>query len=109
MEFSRQECWSGLPFPSPGNLPDPGIEPLSPALQQILYCLSCPAPLFIKKHHDSVERTLRQATGDLQPSVHFTQIFYLNVGTFSNLLKPTQIRQLGVVMPGLCVDFPGLP
>ena len=31
--FSRQEYWSGLPFPSPGNLPDPGIEPRSPALQ----------------------------------------------------------------------------
>ena len=27
MEFSRQEYWSGLPFPSPGSLPDPGIEP----------------------------------------------------------------------------------
>ena len=33
MEFSRQEYWSGLPFPSPGDLPDPGIEPWSPALQ----------------------------------------------------------------------------
>ena len=33
MEFSRQESWSGLPFPSPGDLPDPGIEPGSPALQ----------------------------------------------------------------------------
>ena len=31
--FSRQEDWSGLPFPSPGDLPDPGIEPWSPALQ----------------------------------------------------------------------------
>ena len=31
--FSRQECWSGLPFPSPGVLPDPGIEPGSSALQ----------------------------------------------------------------------------
>ena len=30
MEFSRQECWSGLPFLSPGDLPDPGIEPVSP-------------------------------------------------------------------------------
>ena len=30
--FSRQEYWSGLPFPSPGDLPDPGIEPGSPAL-----------------------------------------------------------------------------
>ena len=33
MGFSRQEHWSGLPFPSPGNLPNPGIEPKSPALQ----------------------------------------------------------------------------
>ena len=30
--FSRQEYWRGLPFPSPGDLPDPGIEPGSPAL-----------------------------------------------------------------------------
>ena len=33
MGFSRQEYWSGLPFPSPGDLPDPGIEPRSRALQ----------------------------------------------------------------------------
>ena len=33
MGFSRQECWSGLPFPSPGDLPGPGIKPGSPSLQ----------------------------------------------------------------------------
>ena len=33
MEFSRQEYWSGLPFPSPGDLPDLGIKPRYPALQ----------------------------------------------------------------------------
>ena len=33
MEFSRQEYWSGLPFPSAGDLPDPGTEPGYPALQ----------------------------------------------------------------------------
>ena len=32
MGFSRQEYWSGLPFPSPGDLPDPGMEPIAPAL-----------------------------------------------------------------------------
>ena len=32
MEFSRQKYWSGLPFPSPGDLPNPGIKPRSPAL-----------------------------------------------------------------------------
>ena len=33
MEFSRPEYWSGLPFPSPGDLPNPGIKPRSPILQ----------------------------------------------------------------------------
>ena len=33
MGFSRQEYWTGVPFPSPGDPPDPGIEPRSPALQ----------------------------------------------------------------------------
>ncbi|ELR48660.1 hypothetical protein M91_21372, partial [Bos mutus] len=32
MGFSRQEHWSGLPFPTPGDLANPGIEPMSPAL-----------------------------------------------------------------------------
>ena len=34
MGFSRQEYWSGLPFPPPGDLPNPGIEPRSPTLQE---------------------------------------------------------------------------
>ena len=33
MGFSRQKYWTGLPFPPPGDLPDPGIEPRSPVLQ----------------------------------------------------------------------------
>ena len=33
VEFSTQESWIGLPLPPPGDLPDPGIEPMSPALQ----------------------------------------------------------------------------
>ena len=32
MEFPRQEYWNGLPFPSPGDLPNPGIKPVPPAL-----------------------------------------------------------------------------
>ena len=46
--FSRQEYWSGVPFLSPGYLPDPGIEPSSPALQADSLPLSCqetPNPL----------------------------------------------------------------
>ena len=44
MGFSRQEYWSGLPFPSPGNLPDPGIKPRSSALQAD----SSPTELWVK-------------------------------------------------------------
>ena len=40
MEFYRQKYWSGLPFPSPGDLPNPGIEPKSPALQADIFFLT---------------------------------------------------------------------
>ena len=39
MEFSRQEYWSGVSFPPPGDLPYPGIEPMCLYCRQILYCL----------------------------------------------------------------------
>ena len=39
MGFSRQEYWSGLPFPSPGDLPDPGIKAGSPTLQQDFFII----------------------------------------------------------------------
>ena len=35
LEFSRQDYWSGLPFPTPGHLPDPGIEPRSPVSPEL--------------------------------------------------------------------------
>ena len=48
MECSRQEYWSGLPFPPPGDLPDPGIEPKSPALAGGFFTAELPGkPLFI--------------------------------------------------------------
>ena len=40
MEFSRQENWRGLPFTSPGDLSDPGVEPASPLGRQILLSLN---------------------------------------------------------------------
>ena len=46
MGFSRQEYWSGLPFPSPGDLPNPGIEPRSPTLQAD--ALTSASPTIIK-------------------------------------------------------------
>ena len=40
--FSRQDYWSGLPFPSPGNLPDPGIKPDSPTLAGVFFITKPP-------------------------------------------------------------------
>ena len=42
MGFPRQEYWSGLPFPSLGDLPDPGIEPVSPALTSRFFTTMLP-------------------------------------------------------------------
>ena len=61
MAFSRQESWSGLPFPPPGDLLYPGIKPGSPALQVALYCLS---------HQGSLER---------QTEVYKGALFHVNL------------------------------
>ena len=57
MGFSRQEYWSGLPFPSPGDLPDPGIEPRSPALQADALTSEPPGS---PKHNTSQSQFLRR-------------------------------------------------
>jgi len=48
MGFSRQEYWSGLPFPSPGDLPHPGIEPRSPTLEAEVLTSEPPGKSFMK-------------------------------------------------------------
>ena len=48
MGFSRQEYWSGLPFPSPGNFPYPGIEPESPTLAGGLFSIEPPGKPYNK-------------------------------------------------------------
>ena len=67
MGFSRQEYWSGLPFPSPGDLPNPGIEPGTPTLQADALTSEPPGKLKLKFHYfghlmrrlDSLEKTMR--------------------------------------------------
>ena len=46
MEFSMQEYWSELPFPSPGDLPNPGIKLVSPALAGLFFTTESPASSF---------------------------------------------------------------
>ena len=49
-EFSRQEYWSGLPFPPPGDLPDPGFKPASPALAGGFFTTAPPGKLCLDFH-----------------------------------------------------------
>ena len=52
MEFFRQEYWSKLPFPSPRDLPNPGIEPMSPALAGGFFITELPgSPRVVRRHH----------------------------------------------------------
>ena len=97
MEFSRQEHWSGLPFPLPGNLPDPGIEPRSPVLQA-LCCLG---------HRGSPPQSgFNKVKGSLRPAIPTPSI--LHVAHSKNIPRPcntervsrfAQIRALQVCAP----------
>ena len=70
MEFSRQEFWSGLPFPSPGDLPDTGIEPRFPALQADALLSELPAPTLSYSLHLQSALLLRLFTVRLLLSPH---------------------------------------
>ena len=59
MGFSRQDYWSGLPFPSPGDLPNPGMEPRSPSLQADALPSELPEkPLYENKFSDKALMSL---------------------------------------------------
>jgi len=57
MGFSRQEYWSGLPCPSPGDVSDPGIEPRSPALQADFVLSELPGSLMVATTYYILLRT----------------------------------------------------
>ena len=60
MEFSGQEYWSGLPFPSPGDLPNPGIKPGSPALQAAALLSEPPGDRKRVRHNLVMEKQQKQ-------------------------------------------------
>ena len=88
IEFFRQEYWSGLSFPSPGDLPDPGIEPGSPALQ-VDYRLS----------HQGTERvhnkwTAFETSQKLPPPVCQKIVFWKNSRGQGRNFKCTRLSQV---------------
>ena len=78
MEFSRQEYWSGLPFPSPGDLPDPAIEPVSPTLQADALLPEPPVGPKVRRKSE-VSREKRGTSQRKQDSdSHYTTLFLCN-------------------------------
>ena len=67
MEFPRPEYWSGLPFPSPGYFPDPGIRPASPALQADSSLLNCWGNPFLERPNCVSGSSLTKALTFLNP------------------------------------------
>ena len=82
MGFSRQEYWSGLPFPSPGNLPSPGIKPRSPTLQ--------------------ADSLLSESSGKPKALQQFTFVYHdLNFTKYERLLNTLEGKKLGFLGPAL--------
>ena len=85
MEFSRQEYWIGFPFPSPGDLPDLGIEPMSPASPASaggFFTTEPPGKPFVIHRQNQIQRTTK---------VSSAQIFLFDP---FKVLKPEEIEQL---------------
>ena len=80
MEFSRPEYWSGLPFTSPGNLPKPGIESRSPALQ--------------------VDSLLAELSGEPYPSIYLYQIKF-----HYRLLQDTEYNSMCSTVNPCCLSI----
>ena len=59
MGFLRQKYWSGLPFPSPGNLPDPGIKPMSPVFASGFFTTEPPGKPHELSYKSNKETTLK--------------------------------------------------
>ena len=119
MEFPRQKYWSGLPFPSPGNRPNPRINPRSPELQADSLLSEPPRKPFNRK--DAINSVLE---GDIDPDSSGSQIswcsfsgLYLlsDVGAvFSDSVTPSvQFSSVAQSCPTLCDPMnrstPGLP
>ena len=73
MGFPRQEYWSGLPFPSPGDLPDSGIKPMSPALAGRFFTTEPPTKPLLS--HFVHFKRLRESHLNLNNNSIYSEIF----------------------------------
>ena len=98
MGFSRQEYWSGLPFPSPEDLPDPGIKPRSPTFRQTLYHLN---------HQGSLNKQTNTKINKIPEPVRVRKVNGIGLGSvqFSSVTQSclTLCNPMDYSMPGLPV------
>ena len=109
MGFSRQEYWSGLPFPSPGDLPDPGIKPRSPTLQADTLTSEPPGKPFNLAWGQNCSNTLICVL-----STHYQSVFQLDgklhkARIVLDLLSKKDWAYGGSSINSLKWDFPGGP
>ena len=76
MGFSRQEHWSGLPFPSPGDLPNPGIEPASPILSGRFFTAELPGKSKVLSTALWTDRSLTEDSNDLDTWLNWSKILF---------------------------------
>ena len=89
MGFSRQEYWTGLPFPSPGDLPDPGVKPRSPALQADFLPLSHQgSPQRVYPEQNMVSAPSVKGKGDTHSS---------NQNIINNILKAVETYRMIII------------
>ena len=109
MGFSRQEYWSGLPFPSPEDLPDRGIKPRSPALQADTLTSEPPKPLTIlpSSNHHSLQlycflSPITCSSNTPRPPVpryHLFHLHFLKYSKAQQLQTPNQHATLLLTSP----------
>ena len=100
MGFSRQEYWSGLPFPSPGDFPDPGIKPRSPALQADALPSEPLLPCYHKHSLPAPKIDLTEGKADLKSGPRLTMWRAWSSGWLLSCIQgkvPHQIEKQGAV------------
>ena len=93
MGFSRQEYWSGLPVPSPGDLPNPGIKPRSPALQAGILTSEPPGKKFLQlilsgRHGMSLPRSCFRLSKKERRQKVSHSVCWCRSSIFNEALKP---------------------
>ena len=119
MGFSRQEYWSGLPIPSPGDLPDPGIEPGSPTLQAdslpselsfIEFLLYAKLSIYVIFHLTIHTTISKMRTRKLRNSADVIKVIYLRgqAGIQAQIFLPSTIAHIMILKQFSFTSIPQL-